>query len=46
MASDDGVALCVARFYAELADALEQGARAALGDAGVETIESLSASSV
>jgi 6,7-dimethyl-8-ribityllumazine synthase len=28
------VALCVARFYAELADKLESGARAALDDAG------------
>jgi 6,7-dimethyl-8-ribityllumazine synthase len=29
------VALCVARFYGDLADKLEQGARAALEDAGV-----------
>ncbi len=29
------VALCVARFYAELADRLEAGARAALADAGI-----------
>jgi len=29
--SDRTVALCVARFYPELADKLEAGARAALG---------------
>jgi 6,7-dimethyl-8-ribityllumazine synthase len=29
------VALCVARFYGDLADKLEQGARAALEEAGV-----------
>ncbi|HEY1716656.1 MAG TPA: 6,7-dimethyl-8-ribityllumazine synthase [Solirubrobacteraceae bacterium] len=40
MASDRRVALCVARFYTDLADALEQGARAALQQAGVETVES------
>jgi 6,7-dimethyl-8-ribityllumazine synthase len=40
MASERRVALCVARFYADLADALEQGARAALQEAGVETITS------
>ncbi|MGH2860972.1 MAG: 6,7-dimethyl-8-ribityllumazine synthase [Solirubrobacteraceae bacterium] len=39
MASDDRVALCVARFYAELADALEQGARDALGEAGITEID-------
>jgi 6,7-dimethyl-8-ribityllumazine synthase len=33
------VALCVARFYQDLADKLEQGARAALGDAGVSDID-------
>lgn len=33
------VALCIARFYSELADKLETGARAALGDAGVTDIE-------
>ncbi|MFZ0092036.1 MAG: 6,7-dimethyl-8-ribityllumazine synthase [Solirubrobacteraceae bacterium] len=33
------VGLCVARFYAELADKLEQGARAALREAGVQTID-------
>jgi 6,7-dimethyl-8-ribityllumazine synthase len=40
MASDRRVALCVARFYTDLADALEQGARAALEAAGVEAVES------
>jgi 6,7-dimethyl-8-ribityllumazine synthase len=34
------VALCVARFYTELADKLEQGARAALEEAGVQSVES------
>lgn len=33
------VALCVARFYAELADKLETGARAALYDAGLIDID-------
>jgi 6,7-dimethyl-8-ribityllumazine synthase len=33
------VALCVARFYAELADKLETGARAALYDAGLIEID-------
>lgn len=33
------VALCVARFYAELAERLERGARAALLEGGVEEIE-------
>jgi 6,7-dimethyl-8-ribityllumazine synthase len=42
MASDRRVALCVARFYTKLADKLEQGARAALDEAGVATIESFS----
>ncbi|HTU95382.1 MAG TPA: 6,7-dimethyl-8-ribityllumazine synthase [Solirubrobacteraceae bacterium] len=40
MATDRRVALCVARFYEDLASALEQGARAALEEAGVETVES------
>ncbi len=35
MAAERRVALCVARFYTELADKLEQGARGALQDAGV-----------
>jgi 6,7-dimethyl-8-ribityllumazine synthase len=39
MASDRRVALCVARFYAELADKLEQGARAALSEAGIDAVE-------
>src|SRR5947209_1214681 len=42
MPADRRVALCVARFYEELADRLEQGARAALADAGVDTVESFS----
>jgi 6,7-dimethyl-8-ribityllumazine synthase len=33
------VALCVARFYEELADKLESGARAALGEAGVSAVD-------
>ena len=33
------IALCVARFYTELADRLEAGARAALEQAGVEEVE-------
>jgi 6,7-dimethyl-8-ribityllumazine synthase len=33
------VALCVARFYPELADRLEAGARAALDEAGITEIE-------
>jgi 6,7-dimethyl-8-ribityllumazine synthase len=39
MASERRVALCVARFYAELADKLEQGARAALSEAGIDAVE-------
>jgi 6,7-dimethyl-8-ribityllumazine synthase len=35
MASERRVALCVARFYTELADKLEEGANAALQDASV-----------
>ena len=35
MASERRVALCVARFYTELADKLEEGARAALQEASV-----------
>lgn len=38
-ASGVRVALCVARFYAELADQLEGGARAALYDAGLLEID-------
>jgi 6,7-dimethyl-8-ribityllumazine synthase len=33
------VALCVARFYPELADKLESGAREALADAGVDELD-------
>src|SRR5271165_3771954 len=33
------VALCVARFYEELADSLEAGAREALAESGVEQID-------
>jgi len=39
VAAEPRVALCVARFYAELADALEQGARETLAAAGVQEIE-------
>jgi len=39
MESEDRVALCVARFYADLADALEEGARDALALAGCESID-------
>jgi 6,7-dimethyl-8-ribityllumazine synthase len=42
MSSDRRVALCVARFYTELADRLQQGARGALDDAGVTTVETFS----
>jgi 6,7-dimethyl-8-ribityllumazine synthase len=38
--SDRRVALCVARFYSELADKLEQGARAALAEAEIEDLDS------
>jgi 6,7-dimethyl-8-ribityllumazine synthase len=40
MSSERRVALCVARFYSELADRLEQGARAALQGAGITTVDS------
>ena len=40
MATERRVALCVARFYTDLADALEQGARAALDEAAIEVVES------
>jgi len=39
MAADRRAALCVARYYGELADKLEQGARAALAEAEVEDVE-------
>jgi len=40
MATEDRVALCVARFYDELADALETSARETLAAAGIEQIDS------
>ena len=39
MSPDGRVALCVARFYEELADKLETGARAALSEAGIADID-------
>jgi 6,7-dimethyl-8-ribityllumazine synthase len=39
VSGERGVALCVARFYEELADKLAQGARAALEDAGVTDVD-------
>jgi 6,7-dimethyl-8-ribityllumazine synthase len=39
MASENRFALCVSRFYEELADALEQGARDALEEAGITDVE-------
>jgi 6,7-dimethyl-8-ribityllumazine synthase len=39
MASEDRVALCVARFYERLAEALEAGARDALMEAGISEID-------
>src|SRR5579884_2193795 len=39
MTAETRVALCVARFYEELADRLEQGARAALSAAGIEGVD-------
>jgi 6,7-dimethyl-8-ribityllumazine synthase len=39
MASDRRVALCVARFYEEIADKLEEGARAALDEAGITEVD-------
>ena len=40
MSEDRRVALCVARFYEELADLLAGGARSALAEAGIEDVES------
>jgi 6,7-dimethyl-8-ribityllumazine synthase len=40
VSDETSVALCVARFYGELADKLEEGARVALTDAGVEKVDS------
>jgi 6,7-dimethyl-8-ribityllumazine synthase len=42
MATEPRVALCVARFYDGLADRLEEGARAALAEAGADSVESFS----
>ena len=39
MSPDSRVALCVARFYEELADKLETGARAALVEAGIADLD-------
>ncbi len=39
MSEPPRVALCVARFYEELADKLEEGACAALADAGIDAVE-------
>ena len=39
MATDSRCALCVARFYGELAEKLEAGARAALSEAGVTALD-------
>jgi 6,7-dimethyl-8-ribityllumazine synthase len=38
VSSDQRIALCVARFYDELADRLEAGARDALADAGITDV--------
>ena len=37
--TDDRVALCVARFYSELAERLEAGARQCLSEAGIEDVD-------
>jgi 6,7-dimethyl-8-ribityllumazine synthase len=42
MSAELRVALCVARFYSELADRLEEGARAALEEAGAGAVEAFS----
>jgi 6,7-dimethyl-8-ribityllumazine synthase len=39
MASDRRAALCVARYYRDLADKLEEGARAALAEAGIDEVD-------
>jgi len=39
MSAEERVALCVARFYAELADRLEEGARAALDEASIRDVD-------
>ena len=42
MSAELRVALCLARFYADLAERLERGARAALEEAGAVNVESSS----
>jgi 6,7-dimethyl-8-ribityllumazine synthase len=42
MSAELRVALCVARFYSELASRLEQGARATLAQAGVDDVPAFS----
>lgn len=39
MTTDERIALCIANFYGDLADALEDGARDALQEAGIEEID-------
>jgi 6,7-dimethyl-8-ribityllumazine synthase len=39
VAGEDRVALCVSRFYEELADKLESGAREALAAAGIDAVD-------
>src|SRR5947209_1451708 len=39
MSAEDRVALCVARFYDELAGKLEEGARGALTEAGISDVD-------
>jgi 6,7-dimethyl-8-ribityllumazine synthase len=39
MATEQRIALCVARFYEELADKLEEGAREALAEAGITDVD-------
>jgi 6,7-dimethyl-8-ribityllumazine synthase len=42
MSAELRVALCVARYYAELAERLEQGARSALAQAGIDDVPAFS----
>jgi 6,7-dimethyl-8-ribityllumazine synthase len=42
MMSEPRLALCVARFYSDLADRLERGAREAAEQAGVQTVQAFS----
>jgi 6,7-dimethyl-8-ribityllumazine synthase len=39
VADDDRVALCIATFYGDLAEKLEEGAREALSEAGIELVD-------